>query len=111
MAFRYKHTFTGEVIESDTRLDYLEGMARWEIEEFDGAAKRPDNQDQAADDPNAGDPTMPAKDAKKVEWVEWAKSKGATDDDLKGLTIADIAEKYQDVEADPAETADGAPTE
>lgn len=33
MAFRYTSTENGQIVDSEVRLDYLEGLARWQVSE------------------------------------------------------------------------------
>ena len=50
--------------------------------------------EETEDEPEAEETKEPAGNASKAVWVEYAKSKGATDADLEGLGRNDIAAKY-----------------
>lgn len=54
MAFRYTNRTSGQVIESEQPLDRLEGLARWQREEFTRPPRRrrkepTDGEDHVAD--------------------------------------------------------------
>lgn len=101
MAFTYTSLEPGgQVITSDTPLDYLEGQALWVRTEGGEPAKaepedvKPEVTEPSNDDSEDDAPVeRPAKSANRDAWVAYAKS---LDIDVEGLSVKQIQELVAD---------------
>lgn len=123
MSYRYQEITSGQVIETEHKLDYLDGLARWKCTEVhttapaakptspkpstggrktkvekDAEAKAAAEKEAAKsdEDESKGDGAneRPADDADLDVWKAYALAHGKTDTELDDLSRDDIAELF-----------------
>lgn len=83
------HRYAGEVLPADADEKHVQMLLDGEMVEKVDLVEVTDSDDEGADGP-------PTKSASKGDWEAYARSQGATDEDLDGQTKDDLIAAYGD---------------